>query len=195
VGRISSVIVAGVLVVAALACGGSGGGGGAGPPQATAERALLIASRGQKLPFAKLLASGPRGKSSADVQLEILSEWLHLRSMGALDLSDATLEGWDALRIEESTSANATVATVLRFRRPADEPPERPVPLEIDLVMEGGRWRIADARMAPLPAWWKQRHEENHPTFPGEPPEPMTQPPTLAEIAATYRPPPPDYKR
>ncbi len=182
--RIARVALAGLLVLGALACGG---GASPGPPVAAAERALVLASRADKLGFAKTLASGPRGKSTADIQLEILSEWLWLRGFGGLALEDAELDGWDAPRLVTSTSSTAKVATVLRFRAPS-QPPERPVPLEIELVLEGAAWRLADARLKPVPAWLTAKREEA-----GQE-EPDTDP-TLAEIAATYRPPPPTWKR
>lgn len=135
-----------------------------------------------------MLASGPRGGSTAGIQLEILSEWLWLRAAAPLGVEDAELQGWDALKLESAT----TVTTVVRFRRAGQD---HPVPLEIELVQEGGAWKISDARMAPLPTWYKTAHEE--PIDPFEPGSPtkIAKLPTLAEIAATYRPPPPDWKR
>jgi hypothetical protein len=184
-----------LLVVLASGCDGGSSGGAASSPLGAAENALTLASRGEALALAKTLASGPRGKAEVDIQLEMLGEWLLLRAGGGARLGGTTLEGWDALRLEDSTSATATVATVLRFRHPTEAPLDRPVPLEIDLVHEGGAWRIADARMKPLPGWFEKLHEDEHPPFPGETPEPVQPPNSLAEIAGTFRPPPKNWKR
>lgn len=191
-----AIVVVFAFALAFLACS-KGGGGSPGTPVAAAERALTLASQKDELGFAKMLASGPRGKSSAKVQLERLSYWLWLRWAGALDLISADLEGWDAPRGVTETPTNATVATVLRFKSSLFDPPERPVPLEIDLVVEGGAWRIAEARVKPTPTWFLGDYDQQveQARVLGEPPPDPPKAPTLAEIADSYRPPPPNQER
>lgn len=65
-------LVLAAAMFGSTSCGGSSGGS-QGTPLAAAERALTLASAKDELGFAKMLARGPRGKSTANVQLEMLS--------------------------------------------------------------------------------------------------------------------------
>ena len=71
------------------------------------------------------------------------------------------------------------------------------MPVEIDLVVEDGAWRIADARMKPTPTWFLGDYAEQVEMARriGEAPPDPPRSPTLAEIAESYRPPPPNWKR
>jgi hypothetical protein len=175
------------VLLALAACGGSDA---ADSPQAATDRALKLAARGDKVGFARTLASGPRGASTADVQLEILSEWLWMRGLSGIGLDDCVLDGWDPPQVTPGNNPTILVTTVLHFRHPTAQPAERPLPLEVDLVVEGGKYRIADARVPTIPAWYRA-----HLTDAGVPTGERVTLPSLVQLAAAYRPPPPDFKR
>jgi hypothetical protein len=174
-----------LVALLVMACGGSKR---AAPPQAVVEQAVAHLVRGEDVAFARLLAADVRGAAESDYQLEKLTEWLRLRAIGT-DLEGATLDGVDAPKADV-TGSTATVRTVARCTLATATPPERPVPLRISLRLEGNAWKITDAVMDPLPAWYRTAHEE--PPFPGEPPPPPPRAPAgLAELASHFRAPPP----
>src|SRR5262245_49989835 len=120
------------LVLLLSACGSRA----SDTPQAATERAIKLAVKRDKIGFARTLAASARGGATADIQLEILSEWLWLRSFDGMGLGEATLESWDPPEVTPGNKPTVQVTTTLHFRHPT-APNERPLAIEVELVKEG----------------------------------------------------------
>lgn len=157
-------------------------------PEAVVERALTLIARDDGVAFTRTLAPEARNGAESDYQRERLWAWLKDRAQ----LDTVELDGWDAPRAGSPSGSTAQVLTIVRVRVPDAEPPERPVPLLVDLTRAGDHWLITNVKMTPLPAWYTAHSADDELHIPGEPPPPpRPPPPDLAFYAAAFRVPPP----
>jgi hypothetical protein len=174
-------LVAG-LVVIAISCSGNQP---RGTPAGAVDHALTTAKDGEGARVAQMLAKPLRGKAVAENQLGALGYWLWMRCAQKLQLASAAFVGWDPPQVARASGGTATVTTTLHFHALGDTS-DHPLPLVVDLAVEGGYWRITNAHVEPVPAWFVTAQQEAA-SYGADPPELVD----LATAAASFRAPPP----
>jgi hypothetical protein len=170
------------LVVIAISCSGNEP---RGTPEGAVDHTLTLAKAGEQVRVGRMFANSLRRGAYADNQLGPLAYWVWMRSAGSLGISADTFDRWDPPQLRRASGGTATVATTLHFD-PLGPESDAPLPLVVDLVVEAGHWRIANARVESVPAWFTEAQkwaDENG----RDPPELVD----LATVADSYRPPPP----
>jgi hypothetical protein len=130
--------------------------------------------------FAKPL----RGKATAENQLAALGYWAWVKSAQQLQIASDTFESWDPPQVQRASGGTATVTTTLHFHAIGDVD-DHPLPVIVDLQIEDGYWRITNARVEPIPAWFVHAQKDAQ-EYGGDPPELVD----LATVADSFRPPP-----
>jgi hypothetical protein len=170
------------VVLVAASCGGSEP---RGTPAGAVDHTLTMAKNGEHARAAQMLSKSLRGKAHRPNQLGALGYWVWMKSTAKLELASDTFVGWDPPQLARASAGTATVTTTLHFD-PLGPESDHPLPLVVDLAVEGDYWRIANARVEPVPAWLVTAQKEAE-QYGGDPPEIVD----LATIADTFRAPPP----